>query len=363
MLKLMINSKSLKIKNPGKILVIRSGAIGDVIMTTPFLTNLRLAYPNASISYLVGDWSKSVLDNNPNVDEILSFNDEIITKKKLVKVLKLAKNLRKKQFDLCFILDKSWMWGLFAKVAGIKLRIGFSRGNEGRFHTLSIPFDGSKNEIDYNLKLLKKIGVKIKQVSPSLYSTSQDKIYAKKFIGSHSKLLKPLNRKIRKKIVGIAPGGASNPGQIAAIKRWPLDKYIDLLNLLQTKKEIRVLILGSKDENMLANQILSLTKNKQILNATAFTIQQTKELMELCDVIVTHDSGALHIASTTHSKIIALFGPTPSKRFAPKKSIVLKSKKGPYYDIYGKFNNANQDCMVYLSAKEVEKMVSKYLNK
>lgn len=325
------------------ILVIRSGAIGDIIMATPFLRNLRENFPKSEISFLVGEYSKKVLKNNPNVDEIISFDDEIIIKKRLIGAIKLIKKLRKRRFDLCFILDKSWLWNLFAFLCGIKKRVGFSRGNEGILNTASVPFDGSISERGYYLELLKIIGLKAKDYQPEIFSEKNDIKYAKNFV-----------RKIgRRKIIGITPGGAVNPGQKAPIKRWPINRYIELTDKIKSA----FIIFGDDNDKELAREIMEKSKNRQIYDATGLSIQKTKEIMSLCNVIVAHDSGAMHIASTTKTKLIALFGPTPAERFAPGLAIVIKAKCKPCYTIYGRFENCDENCMESIHVEEVIKYI------
>ena len=182
-------------------LIIRSGAIGDVIMATPLVKNIRENFPDSQITFLVGNWSKNVLLNNPNVNKILPFDDKIIIKKNIVEVVGLLRKIRKMKFDLCFILDKSWMWGLFAYLCNIKIRIGFSRGYEGLFNTDSVKFTGEKNEVDYDLDLLGKVGIKAKEYLPELYTTVKDRKKADKVINMIRN---------NKRIIGICPGGAIN---------------------------------------------------------------------------------------------------------------------------------------------------------
>ena len=82
------------IKQPNKILVIRSGAIGDVIMTTPLVKSIRKRFPKANISYLVGKWSKKAVESNPNIDNIIAFDDDIVFKKKISRIFERRCNAK-----------------------------------------------------------------------------------------------------------------------------------------------------------------------------------------------------------------------------------------------------------------------------
>ena len=327
--------------SPEKILVIRSGAIGDVLMSTPLLTAIRRKYPKAEVCYMVGKWSSQALKNNPNINKIIEFEDETIYKKNLIEVLKLIEKIRKEGFDLCFVLDKSWLWGLFAWMCSIKFRIGFDRKGEGFAYNISVPFEGIKYELEHNLDLARKIGMKVVDKKMRIYYDKKDLTNAENFLR---------NNKIKNRaLIGIAPGGAVNPGQNFLEKKWPEKKYIELIKkILKMRKNYCIVLFGGLSDKSLLEYLKNKINSKKIIIAPLSCIQITYLLMNKCKVIITHDSGAMHIAGATNSKIIALFGPTPSKRFAPRNSIVLevKSKECPCYNIYGNYDKiCKEDCM------------------
>ena len=90
-------------RDPQNILIIKTHAIGDVLLVTPSIRYVRKKFPNAKISMLIGDWSKEALKGNPYIDEIITFEDLILQKKKIIKLLHLILQLRQKKYDLCVI--------------------------------------------------------------------------------------------------------------------------------------------------------------------------------------------------------------------------------------------------------------------
>ena len=319
-----------------RILVARSGALGDVIMATPLLKRIRSACPDAGISFLTGKWSAAALLNNPNVDKVMEFDDSIISKKSISGMYHLRQKIREQHFDACFILDKSWIWGLFFLLCGIRERRGFARGWEGIFHTMAVSFKGDKYEAGCNLDLLPEAKGE-KEEAPELFPGKEE-------IDKAGRRMKEL-----KGAIGIAPGGASNPGQNALLKRWPKENYIALCD--SVKKP--VVIFGSSDDKGIAQEIMKKTSHSNIHDVTGASIGESKEMMEHCSCIITHDSGALHIASATKTRIIALFGPTPKERFAPGNARVIASKSPPCYTIYGKFVNSKSRQMEEITVKSV----------
>lgn len=342
--KLMFLFKSRKIPaNQKKILIIRSGSIGDVLMTTPLIRAIRSKYTKARISYLTGNWSKDVLKGNKNINEIISVDDSVFFNKRIFEIISLIRKIKRKKFDLCFILDKSYLLNLFAYFCNIPFRIGFDRKGEGFANNLNVTFDGSKYELGYYLNIARLIKAPIKNRSMELILYKKDLVYSDKLL-----------KKVRLKKIGIAAGGAENPGQKMHIKRWPKEKYIELVKRLLRKKYY-IMLFGGNSDKKLNNDIVKALKSKNVVSVAGNSLQESAALMKKMNLFITHDSGSLHLAAAAGVKIIALFGPTDSKRFAPVNAIVIKSKLKccPCYDIYGGYKKCGKSCMDNITVKEV----------
>lgn len=330
---------------PKKILIIRSGAIGDVVMTTPLIKAVRERFPAAEINYLVGNWSKKVLDGNPQLNRIISFDDKIVYDKKIKEGWELIKEIRTEQFDLAFVLDKSYHWGVLAYLMGIKQRIGFDRFGEGFAYNLSVFYDGSKYEGDYNLELIEKlmtstgaVGEKVADRQMKIPLSEAEEDFATAFFRKN---------KIKGRTIGIIAGGAKNPGQTMDLKRWPLEHYTTLIK--QLVGEFNILLLGGPSDKDVSEKIHTEITSPKVFDAIGQCgIKESVALMKRCDLVVTHDTGPLHMAAATGTKVIALFGPTPAHRFAPRNAVVLETKteKCPCYDVYGNFTACSEpECM------------------
>ena len=220
------------------ILMMRVGAIGDVIMTTPAIAAVKRSFPQATIDFAVGKWSAPVLENNPDINEIISFSDEWVFEKKFLKMASFAKLLRLRAYDIAFFFDKSWHWSLFAKHTKIPLRIGFNRVWEGFGYHKKLPFTGSVAEYQANLDLVSLGNVnKPESIHYLLYPEERNRERAEDFIAFHN----------LKNFVALAPGGANNPGQVFLEKRWPAQNYIDLIKSLSHQI---VLIGGHRDKDL-----------------------------------------------------------------------------------------------------------------
>ena len=131
-----------------RIAILKSGALGDVLMTTPFLRALRQKFPSAVIDYWVGEWSAIALRDNPNVNSVKAVPDKFFHSKNPFLALKIILALRSGKYDALFILDKSYLANLLGLATGIKSRIGFDRNGEGFVNTINVKYDELKHAID-----------------------------------------------------------------------------------------------------------------------------------------------------------------------------------------------------------------------
>ncbi len=356
-------TKKTGIKGIKKILFIKSGAIGDVLMTTPLVRSVRRKFPDAEITYLTGEWSKDALKNNKNINKVISFPDEIIFKKKIFRLKKLAKRLSKEKFDLCFVLDWSYLAGIFGYMCTPNaVRIGFARGEEGFAHSISIPYGDRKHDSLYYLDMAKAIGaagIENSDTSMDLFLSEPDKKFASNFVKKKG---------LGGKIIGIAPGGASNPGQTVLLKRWPCERYIELCNLILEKTDAKIIFFGSRQDTEAIKKIESRVENGKgrIFDASGkCSIQESAALMKKCKVIVTNDSGAMHIAAAAGVQTISIFGPTNPVKLAPlgKKHKHIWSKIGcaPCYKNGSYAKCRHKKCMYSIKAKDVFDEVRKRL--
>ena len=347
-LKLLFIFKKRKLDfKPEKILLIRSAAIGDVIMTTPLIRTLKENFRAASIDYLVGNWSKRVFDNNPNINKVISFDDSVVVDKKIGGLKRIITRLKKEKYDLCIVLDKHFVWNLIAFLIKPKFRLGFDRAGEGFPNNLSVPYNASKYELEYYLDVARKLGLSIKTRKPEVFASKKD-------ISSIDRLIAR-----NKNFLVIAPAGAKNPGQELAAKRYPKEKYTDIIDKLAEKRKI--ILIGGKEDKKITSWVFNKCENKRnILDTTGkINIQQTAYLISKTKLLLTNDSGAMHIGSTTNTKIIAIFGPTAPKRFAPKGAMVIRSKKHkPCYDMYGRSKKPIPDYYEDVTPEQILKIIN-----
>ena len=322
-----------------RILLFKIGALGDVLMTAPLVRQLRRNFPYAKIDYLIGKSSSIILKNNKHINSIIKFDESTFTKRKLLSWFKLISKIKKKKYDLIFVLDKHWIFNLTAFFFRIKKRIGFDRiGKEGIFLTDKIHYEKVRHEVYYYLDLLKFLDVKAdyKDFKYDLFLSKKDKDFADKVWEK--------NKLSGKKVIGIAPGGGNVADKWSYMRIYPVKKYIKLIKKL-LKKGYYIILLGkSKEDIIIANKISNSINSKKILNFIDKTnIYQTAALMQKCSRIYCNDSGAMHIAASVNENIHSFFIVTHPLKKAPlwKRSSykwLYKNIYNPKCELFGDYN-------------------------
>lgn len=291
--------------NPSpRILIVQTAYLGDVILTTPLIQQIHEYFPEAQVDYLTAPRATNVIETNPYLRDILLY-DKYGWDKGITGFWRWVKLLRTKEYDYALIIHRSLRSALLAYMSGIKKRIGFSTSTGTWFFTEIIPYRLNIHEIDRNLQLLLPLNINCDGVKPQIYPTPDDEQVVNNFF-------KEYTLKENERMIGIAPGSAW------ATKRMPEEKYAELIRILTDQKKIHPVLLGGLDDVPLCNSIQQKSGRACIITAGKFTPRQSAAALRRVKVLVTNDTGALHLGVAAPTRVIAIFGPTvPGFGFYP----------------------------------------------
>ncbi len=270
-------------------MIIHTAFIGDVILITPLIKQTKKIFPNSKIDVLLIPQTRSILCNNPNINEILTFDKQNNKIKNLWKTISI---LKKRNYNLAFLPHSSLTTALLIYLSGIKTRIGFDRWLAAKFLTHKISFQQGKHRAEKNLDLLKPF-TKIKpDFQTELYPTIKHK-------NRVAEILAEVNSD--------KPKIALAPGSVWKTKCW-LESYYKTLAEKLSEAGFTIIMIGSKDEQDLCKRILPQENAVNLAGKT--TILESAAVLEKCDLLVCNDSGALHLANAVKTDVFAIFGPT-----------------------------------------------------
>lgn len=306
-------------KNHTKILIARTDRLGDVVLTIPLASIIKKHFPNSKVSFLVRDYTKDLLNNNPFIDEVIIWDEEL-------SATKAAAKLRFHDFDTVFIVNPSLKLAFTFLLSGIKERISTGYRWYSFLFTKKIYEHrkyGTKHELIHNVEMLKSIGIEEKvNFEDVQFSIQSDKEVEQKvlnYLNKHN-----FNSQLKTVII--------HPGSGGSAVDWPILKQKELISKLAHDLECNVILTGSKDEKSLCESLIS---DKKIINcAGKFNLNELISLINLTDVFVANSTGPLHIAAALGKFVIG---------FYPKVASCSETRWGPFTDNKKVFT-PNTDC-------------------
>lgn len=341
------------------ILIIHAGGIGDLIMFTPVLSILRDNFPGSKIDILVGHTpiAAEILQGSKIVDRILTFD---FSKSGFFQKVKFICGLRKEKYDLAIVASGTnpIKGSLFAFLVGAKKRAGEYRKFKWTLYNHQVKLDGNRHKIKTNLNLLKSLDIKTGDFVPPLLVAmgGNDKKFAEEFISKND-----LKNKI---LIGLS----SNVGLKQQFKRWPKESFIELgKRILTNIPNSFILIFGSLNEKESCLEIKNRLKNNVII-IIDYPLKRVAALIDKCRVFIASDCGLGHIAATTNTDSIIIFGPTIPERTGPigaRVHLIKEKCDYPYHDVFTKnydFNKEHQ-CLTKITPDRVFNKVKEILYK
>lgn len=268
-------------------LIVKLGALGDVVMCTALLKEIQIQNPTAKVSWIIGKKTLPLLeilsaqgikiDNIIPVDEAGLYHSTFFSKCKIV--LSIWRQLLGKKYTQCFIPYRNWKYLILTAVIICKKRVSFYSNKKkiipGRFHPdlyralLSDDFDTPNAPASI-------LNVHIK--------TKDDTVPE----------------------VLLLPGGACNAKSVDEKRRWPVEHYRELAEDL-FKRGYRVGLIGDKNDEWVLEKFKNMPVTSYIGKSS---LERLLTILSSTKVLVTHDSGPMHLMRLVQGKIVALFGPT-----------------------------------------------------
>ncbi|MBU0548535.1 MAG: glycosyltransferase family 9 protein [Candidatus Omnitrophica bacterium] len=320
----MINKPDLRV------LIINPFGIGDVLFTTPVIKAVKGCYPSSFIAYWSNLRVKPILESNPQINKVFALSRGDLKKiyqesffSGVWRAIKLASEIKREHFDICFDFSLDYRYSLFAKIMGIGKRIGFNYKGRGRFLTNYLDIDGYYNMhvVEYYLELLNFLDIPV----------CERKLFLDVFPGSELRakcVLAASGIEENDFVIGIAPGGGGSWGKNAIYKHWSALRFAEVANKLIDKFKAKVIILGDESERDIAEVIVHSMRNKAINLMGKTGLEILPGIIKNCSLLIANDGGPMHMAVALGVKTVSVFGPVSETVYGPypedRNHVVLK---------------------------------------
>jgi lipopolysaccharide heptosyltransferase II len=272
-----------------KILCIKPRGIGDLVLSTIIIENLNSYFSGVKIDYLTEPFAKPSIEDNPNINKILTMGKKEFP-------LWVALRIRKEKYDLLIDLWSNPRTAQITFLSGVKYRVGYSY--RGRRYAYNIPATsgrGTGHSAEHNLELLKAINVPIISKNVQYFLSPSAKEYANSIFKSYFKE--------NDFVVGIIPSCGRESG------RCEPTKWVEICQGISKIYDAKFLIIwGPGDEN--DADYISKNLGEKTVVAPKTDLKQMAGLISLCNLIISNDSGPMHISAALGRPTLGIFGPT-----------------------------------------------------
>jgi ADP-heptose:LPS heptosyltransferase len=287
------------------ILVLLLDSIGDVLVATPALRELRNLYPRADITCVTGSWSKDILSHNPRINRLLTYNARWLCRSEpassLSDTMNLIRLLRRKKFDLGIQLriDPLGLFLLF--LAGAKRRIGYGCQGNGFLLTQVVPFDSNLHVLARNLRVIQSLN----SPQPPAFNLGDAQLEFP-IPRQASAYIDGLLRHFALDRAGLRIGVHPVPGAI--VNYWRQDFFAEVGDALVEKYDAHLVFLGASKDQPSISGIAKLMKNPGVSLAGLTDLTQYRALVANLHLLISVDTVARHVAAASLTPVIALLG-------------------------------------------------------
>jgi heptosyltransferase II len=303
--------------------------LGDAVMTTPALLRLREARPGAHITLFSPEKLAGLWDRQPFVDEVMTFSES-------ENLWQVSQRLRERRFTTGVIFPNSMRSALELWLAGIPKRVGVARNGRSLFLTTTVPqppaalemrkrsaqdihrrikhaggatrYPAQAHHVHHYLRLTAMLGASPEPMPPRIELSLEDLAGARGKFG--------LAHVVGRPWFGMNPGAEYGPA-----KRWPAECFVAVARALREKTHCRWMVFGGAGDFALTESIskdIARATNETPLNLAGKTsLRELAAVLKICDLVLTNDTGPMHLAYAVGAPVVAIFGSTSPELTGP----------------------------------------------
>ncbi len=299
-----------------KVLVVQTSFLGDTVLTVPLLYEIKRRFPKSKLSLLCTPLGQELLSDHPAVDEII-VDDKKKRDRGWTGLWRKAGLLRRQGFTMALCPHKSFRSGLLLFLARIPLRVGFAQSKSFFLFPVRVNRNAKRHDVDRTLSVLEGLGIRTEECErvldiPITADAREDVI--REF---HS-----LGLDTSKMLIGL------HPGSVWATKRWSAEGFARLIELLKERYTCEILLFGGPEDGEVVAKVQNLCAGGAVSLVDRIGLRELPAALSQCRILITNDSGPMHIAVAEAVPVIAIFcATTPSLGFYPYSSRAMVLEK------------------------------------
>ncbi len=285
-----------------KILIRGPNWLGDAVLAIPAMKAVREHFPIAEITVLVRPWVAGLFTSAPFVDKVWSEPKP----SRVGDWTRITRNIRARHFDLALLLPNSFESALMMFLGGVPRRVGYATDGRRWMLTSSVtPGNEFQHQVHYYLDLVKTLAAGTDRPSIEIQATADERQDARKLLAAEG-------------LPNGTPFLVLNPGAAyGSAKRWHEDRFAEVADTMARELGLHVALIGSQAERLIAEQIRDRMKATTAVLSGKTSLETLIGVLAESSLMITNDSGPMHIAAALGVPTVAVFGSTDERVTAP----------------------------------------------
>jgi heptosyltransferase II len=289
-----------------RVLIVQTAFLGDVVLTLPLIATLQQHFPGVQVEVLTVPAHAAVLQQQPGIHRVIAY-DKRGKQRGMRGFLAVMRQIQARRYDVVLAPHRSLRTALLVAWSRASRRIGFARWWTRWAYTTTVPRPVKGHEVERNVHLLRALGVYT--VSPAARLRLRVTPAARQTAAAYFTRGGIAAQDV---VVGLIPGSQWGT------KRWPAERFAALIDHLASRQALQCALIGGPQDRSIAEAIRARCTVPVLDLIGQTTLQELPACLERCAVVVSNDTGPMHIAAAVGRPIVALFGPTTAEMgFAP----------------------------------------------
>ncbi len=296
-------------KERKKFLVVKTHAIGDLLLITPSIRALKKAYPRGEVHVLTGRIAAPILYQNPYIDRIIQVNEKALLSRSLGEFFYTIRRISKQKYRAAFIFQQSTAVRLMVRLGGAKSIYSLDSSWRDKNKPGRIPWVPNANRYvaDSFLDLVRAYGVKDDGLKLDLDLMPSEYKDACELFSSSTKSLS----------IGVFPGGGNNPRDRVSAKQWHPERFAEMIRRLHESVNCRIYLIGGASDEHILQAVADQAPDAVFRVVSNLDLRQLIAGISQLDLVITNDSAPLHIAIALEIPFVAIFAPTNPRALLP----------------------------------------------
>jgi lipopolysaccharide heptosyltransferase I len=292
---------------PKRVLLIKPSSLGDVIHALPVLSAIRRTWPQAEVDWVIARGLEQIISDTAGINRLVVMDKDKWRRdgiRALPSILRFRNEVRRGKYDLAIDLQGLFRSALAAYWSGAPVRIGFKKAREGApvFYNRRVDYGSAVHAVDRNLKVAEALGLETGPVEFNL-GVNDDAAERVKALFAEC---------------GISGDYiVVNPGARWESKLWPAERFGAVAKQLAACTGLPVVVTGAASEAAIAKAVCNASGNMAISLAGKTGLKELVAVLAGARIVITNDSGPMHIAAAAGTPVVAVFGPTDRNKTGP----------------------------------------------